>query len=121
MYPRNTMYRPDTNDIVEYFGVESQLVVANEEMSELTKEITKTLRGKHNTVAVIEEIADVLVILSQLYIIYNIDDDDIKEVCDEKIERTRSLITSEVTTCHDYHQDDGTRKKDGTFTSSIKT
>lgn len=51
---------------IQIFGKRNQFVVAIEEMSELTKELTKDLRGAHNADSIIEEIADVEIMLDQL-------------------------------------------------------
>lgn len=44
---------------LEAFGAEAQMVMAIEEMSELTKELCKHRRGRDNVEAIAEEIADV--------------------------------------------------------------
>lgn len=46
-------------EAVRAYGKQSQLVMAMEEMSELTKELSKNLRGADNAKALAEEIADV--------------------------------------------------------------
>lgn len=64
---------------IETYGKENQVDVAIEEMSELTKALTKMNRclrsgkGDYNyfRVAIAEEIADVEVMLEQLKMIYN--------------------------------------------------
>ena len=43
---------------IKTFGIDAQLDMVVEEMSELTKEICKKKRGKDNRVEIIEEIAD---------------------------------------------------------------
>ena len=53
-------------------GTEIQLVVATEEMSELTKELCKYKRGHENIPHIIEEIADVEIMLERLKIIFDI-------------------------------------------------
>ena len=63
--------RNDTyNEAVRAYGKQSQLIMAMEEMAELTKELSKNIRGSHNTDAISEEIADVEIMLEQLKIIY---------------------------------------------------
>ena len=51
---------------IDHYGVESQVVVAIEELSELQKELCKMLRGKQDTEHIAEEIADVQIMLAQL-------------------------------------------------------
>lgn len=51
---------------IQTFGKQSQFVVTIEELSELTKELTKNLRGEANVGSITEEIADVEIMLDQL-------------------------------------------------------
>lgn len=51
---------------VNAFGTESQMIVAIEELSELTKEITKYLRDKGDINHISEEMADVKIVIAQL-------------------------------------------------------
>ena len=48
------------------YGASKQIVVAMEECAELTKELSKMLRGKENLRAVAEEMADVEIMLEQI-------------------------------------------------------
>ena len=57
-------------EAVRVYGKQSQLVMAMEEMSELTKELSKNLRGANNVDALAEEIADVEIMLEQLKVIF---------------------------------------------------
>lgn len=62
---------------IDTFGVEKQLVVAVEELSELQKEVCKALRFEDlqvNTHHMAEEIADVLIMAEQLQRIFGIGD-----------------------------------------------
>lgn len=60
----------DTMDVlamaIAIYGYRNQLVVATEEMSELTKELCKWLRGEGHACNIAEEIADVEIMLAQL-------------------------------------------------------
>jgi len=56
---------------VDLFGPTHQKVIAMEEMSELTKELSKSIRGAKNIEAVVEEIADVEIMLAQLKVIFD--------------------------------------------------
>lgn len=63
--------RRDTySEAVRAYGKQSQLVMAMEEMAELTKELSKNIRGASNVSAISEEIADVEIMLEQLKIIF---------------------------------------------------
>lgn len=55
-------------EAIQTFGTRNQFVVAIEELSELTKELTKNLRGANNSGSIVEEIADVEIMLDQLKI-----------------------------------------------------
>lgn len=56
---------------VEAYGKHSQLIMAMEEMAELTKELSKNIRGAQNITAISEEIADVEIMLEQLKVIFS--------------------------------------------------
>ena len=56
--------------VVKKCGKEHQLVLCMEEMAELTKELSKNMRGFKNTTNISEEMADVEIMLEQLRIIY---------------------------------------------------
>lgn len=49
------------------------LVIAIEELSELTKELTKHIRKKKNMDCILEELADVQIMIYQLSILFDID------------------------------------------------
>lgn len=58
---------------IQKWGKEAQLLVVLEEMSELQKEILKNInRGKDNLSEIIDETADVEIMLEQLKYIYDI-------------------------------------------------
>lgn len=52
--------------IANHYGIESQELMVIEEMSELTKEICKKRRGDKNREKIIDEIADVKIMITQL-------------------------------------------------------
>lgn len=56
------------------YGKEAQLKMVIEEMAELTQAICKSFRGANNHENIVEEIADVEIMLAQLKIIYEIDE-----------------------------------------------
>ncbi len=55
---------------VNTFGETSRLILAIEEMSELTKELSKYIRGRQNIGGICEEMADVEIMLEQLKIVF---------------------------------------------------
>ena len=65
-----------------------QLIIAIEEMSELQKEICKDLRGKGKREHIIEEMADVQLILDELKEYYGISQEEIYKVKRAKMLRT---------------------------------
>lgn len=64
--------------VIDTYGTGSQLMVAVEELSELQKEICKAFRGKLNEQNLIEEIADVEIMIEQVKMIYDLNDDEIE-------------------------------------------
>ena len=83
--------------IVEHFGDNHQRFKAAEELSELQTLILQDANknGKVPKSRIIEEIADVYVMLSQLKTIYCIDSRDIEPIIDAKVERTLRQIEGE--------------------------
>lgn len=55
---------------IKTYGEHAQKLMAIEEMSELTKEICKDFRWKLDREHLIEEMADVLIMLDQMLILY---------------------------------------------------
>ena len=62
------------SDAVNLYGIDNQMIVALEELSECQKEICKILRGKGNRENLAEEIADATIMLEQLRYIFLIND-----------------------------------------------
>lgn len=77
---------------IDNYGPRLQTVVAIEELSELQKELTKFLRGGGNKKNLTEEMADVLIMVTQLQLIYHVGDEDIREVMDYKLKRLEERI-----------------------------
>ena len=93
-------------DLVNYFGERNQLIIAIEELSELQKEICKILREKDKSRiglnSLIEEIADVKVMIEQLEFIFNCKD-DVEFMMNQKLERTNKRYLKknfEITTTY---------------------
>lgn len=74
-------------EVIEHYTPVHQLDIAIEEMSELTKEICKYKRGFDNRESIIEEIADVIIMMEQLRVIFDVEDDDLKKYIDFKFKR----------------------------------
>jgi NTP pyrophosphatase (non-canonical NTP hydrolase) len=82
---------------IETYGEDMQLNVAIEELSELIKEICKHKRGRENRDAIIEEMADVNIMFSQLQIIFNIRTGEIASKVIEKMERLEKRLAEQET------------------------
>lgn len=76
---------------LEHYGPDAQKLMVMEEMAELQKELCKNSRGHDNRLHIAEEIADVLIMLEQMIILY-----DCAEQVDEwvkvKLERLEKNI-----------------------------
>lgn len=79
------------------WGTEAQVLMAVEEMSELTKEICKLHRGKKDLESLADEIADVTIMLEQLRLIFDLND-AVCEHMDMKILRLQGRIGMEEPT-----------------------
>lgn len=67
---------------------DKQVFVAIEELSELQKEFTKYLRGKGNRDNLIEEMADVYIMLEQMQMYLHLTKEEIAKKIIEKNKRT---------------------------------
>ena len=74
-------------DSIEHYGVDAQSTVCMEECAELIQAISKEKRGKHDSKHLSEEIADVLICISMLQDMYDIDSSDIQLWIDLKQKR----------------------------------
>lgn len=73
-------------------GILPQSMIAVEELAELQKEISKATRGFENKSELTEEIADVLIMIEQVKMIYNLSDADIQQQIDYKINRLEQRL-----------------------------
>lgn len=80
---------------IDQYGPKMQQVIAIEELSELQKEITKTLRGDGNRSHMIEEIVDVKIMLEQLILINEITCLELNEMMSVKIARLMRRLEAE--------------------------
>lgn len=74
------------------FGQNSQLRIAAEECSELNKECIKALRGNLRRGKLVEEMADVIIMLKHLAIMLNVTDEELITWIRYKIQRTSDEI-----------------------------
>ena len=85
----------DIERIVYGNGKTMQLIVAIEELAELQKELTKSLRGQENIDHIEEEMADVMLIIDELSYIFRITQDSLLDRVQQKIDRTLERMTDE--------------------------
>lgn len=94
--------KQDWLDVANYYGIK-QIPVAIEEMAELTQVLTKYLRIRQSGQpvrktmdevkdSIKEELSDVIVMMIQLQYLFNIDNDTINKIADEKLKRTLKLM-----------------------------
>lgn len=76
--------------IIEKHGENYQRYKAAEELSELQTLLLQDANknGKVPVGQIVEEIADVYVVLKQMLLVYELDDRDIQPIIDYKLERT---------------------------------
>uniref|UniRef100_UPI00359C6094 hypothetical protein n=1 Tax=Thomasclavelia spiroformis TaxID=29348 RepID=UPI00359C6094 len=79
-------------DALEYYGNNSQVDIAIEEMSELIKELLKNRRGEENRSMIADEMADVYIMLEQLKFIFGINETEVKVNAEFKIQRLKNRI-----------------------------
>ena len=77
--------------LVEKFG-KDQVIVAIEELSELQKELCKSLRDNLNQDNLLEELADTYIMLKQMKILFNISPYDLMKKIDRKLQRTKERL-----------------------------
>ena len=65
----------------------NQVVVAIEELSEFAKELCKYLRGKPDAGHILEEYVDVIIMMEQMKILFNLQDEDIERFKNYKLAR----------------------------------
>lgn len=86
---RKDIYR----QAIKKYGRILQTIVAIEEMAELQKELSKALRSKENYSGIVEEIADVQIMLEQLKIIFDISEEEIDKQMTFKLQRLQKNLS----------------------------
>lgn len=82
--------------MINHHGGVNSKIIAMEEFSELTKEITKDLRGNFRKDFFMEELADVFICLEMLMLVYNVDKEEFDEYVVDKMFRNISRIKNDV-------------------------
>lgn len=72
----------------------NQIVVAIEELSELTKELTKALRMAYNRDHMTEEMADTLIMIYQMFYYFGISEKDLRNAIDYKLKRLEGKLNA---------------------------
>lgn len=76
---------------LKHYGAQAQTLMLFEEMSELQKELCKHARGRCNTMAIAEEIADVQIMLEQMIMLHGCRD-NVESVRKFKVMRLASRL-----------------------------
>ena len=78
------------------WGTNAQILIAIEEMSELTKALLKNInRGKDNRDHILEELSDVLITLEQIQMIYGFTQEEINGAICKKMEKISKRLPTE--------------------------
>lgn len=77
--------------LIEKYG-SLQVIVAIEELSELQKELCKSLRGKTNKENIIEEMADCIIMINQMQLYFGISDKELNQLIVYKLNRTKERL-----------------------------
>jgi hypothetical protein len=85
LIPYEERVKTYTNALIHY-GDRHQMIVAIEELSECQKEICKILRGGENFPHLAEEIADVLITMEQMTLMFGLED-QVSKYMDIKVTR----------------------------------
>lgn len=89
------IYNPDIiKKAIDYYGSDAQLLMAIEEMSELTKAICKKDRIFGVRGQIVEEMADVYIMLAQLEIIFEAQN-DMHKIIHQKLERLEKRMEAD--------------------------
>lgn len=89
-------YHEDLVNNLKIRGEKTQIIKTCEEMSELQSALLHFCNGKDSVTHVTEEIADVLVMIEQLKIIFNIHDEELEDIMSYKILREKDRILGEI-------------------------
>lgn len=81
------------NKAIQKYGVSAQLGMFHEETAELILAINRKSRGRDDNVA--EEIADVLIMLAQIQLMFNIKSSNVRKIRQQKIQRLEKRLNGE--------------------------
>lgn len=83
------------DDIISHYGERHQIIQSIQELNELSTALTRNLLTFHNRENIIEEIADVLVMIDQLKSIFGITTMELNDIKFQKVARQRSRISED--------------------------
>lgn len=92
---KGTSFTDVEKEIVSHYGDDYITTVATEECAELIQAVTKCKRYGCDSLRrdnLIEEMADVMIILDELMIIYDIELSDVFEIIESKFERQKDRM-----------------------------
>lgn len=81
--------------IANHYGFRHQAIKAAEECSELSAALSKLVNGESGRAAVIDEIADVTIMLGQMRYLMHIDRAELREVMEAKVMRQLARMEAE--------------------------
>ena len=84
-----------TRKAINLYGVKLQSVVAMEELNELGQQIAKQIRGKGQHDHLVEEMADVMICMFQLFTIYKVSGKELQEAIDLKLSRLEKRMEND--------------------------
>lgn len=87
-------YCDNLRNNLQPFSGEYNTIICIEELSELIKELTKALRHDQNHLGIIEELADVSLVVDYIKIIFNISDEELEMVKSIKMDRVKQRCLS---------------------------
>lgn len=79
-------------ELLSRFGIEKQTLMLAEEQGELIKAINKKLRGKGDRLSIVEEMADVVIMLQQIAQFFDIDKEEVNLIMNKKLKRTEERL-----------------------------
>lgn len=84
-------------EIVIHYGTKAQRLKAIEELTELAEVLIKDInKREYHRAEILEEVADVHIMLLQLKEIYRFTDEELEKMIDSKIRRTMRRVKDEI-------------------------
>ena len=87
---------------IAHYGVDGQIWLAVEEMSELTNELAKLQRDRTTVEALVDELADVTIMMEQLRLMFGLNK-EVQDRIDFKVHRLAVRVGAEPEVEEFYH------------------